>query len=83
MTIAVAMKNHDSVKIIRKALQEGYHNTIFSETDEHLQCYHSIIFPHSVIKSCGVVHFFHINIVKWRALEKSLGNCSFVLNLRI
>ena len=45
--MTVAMKNHVSVKIIRKILQKGYNSTIFSETNGHWPCYHSIIFPHS------------------------------------
>ena len=44
--MTMAMKNHDSVKIIHKILQYVYSSTIFSETDGHWQYYHSIIFPH-------------------------------------
>ena len=80
--MAVAMKNHTSVKIIHKILQQGYNSTILSETNGHWQYYHSIIFPHSEIKSCDVVPSFHIKIMKWRALKQSIGNCSFVLDLR-
>ena len=79
--MTVAMKNHVSVKIMRKILQKGYNSTIFSETNGHWPCYHSIIFPHSGIKSCGVAHSFHIKIVKWTALKNSIGNWSFVLDL--
>ena len=33
--MAVAMKNHASVKIIHKILQKGYNSTIFSGTNGH------------------------------------------------
>ena len=79
--MAVAMKNHASVKIIQKILQQGYNSTIFSVTNGDGQCYYSKIFPHSEIKSCGMAHSFHIKIDKWRVLKKSLGNFTFVLDL--
>ena len=55
---------------------------MFLETDNNWQYYNSIIFTYCEIKSCDVVHSFHVKIMKWRALKKTLGNCSFVLDLR-